>query len=56
MNLNAPKKIIWIIALVLGLLGIIAALVTIPVLSSISFWLVAIGWLLLILATYLKGM
>lgn len=56
MKLNAPKVIVWVIALVLGVLGIIAALVTIPVLSSVSFWLVAIAWLLLILATYLKGM
>ena len=56
MKLNAPTKIVWIIALILGLLGIIAALVTVPILSGISFWLVAIAWLLLILSTYLKGL
>jgi len=56
MTLNAPTKIIWIIALILGLVGIIASLVTIPFLSGISFWIVAVAWLLLILATYLKGM
>ena len=56
MKLNAPTKIVWIIALILGLLGIIAALVTVPILSGISFWLVVIAWLLLILSTYLKGL
>ena len=56
MRLSAPKKIVWIIALVLGLLGIIFTLITVPFLSAISFWLVAVGWLLLILATYLKGL
>jgi heme/copper-type cytochrome/quinol oxidase subunit 1 len=56
MRLNAPKQIVWLIALILGVLGIISALITVPFLSTISFWLVVIGWLLLILATYLKGM
>jgi hypothetical protein len=56
MKLNAPKKNVWLIALILGVIGIISALVTIPFLSTIAIWLVAIAWLLLILATYLKGL
>jgi predicted membrane metal-binding protein len=56
MKLNAPKKIVWIISLILGLLGLLFTIVTVPFLSSISFLLLAVGWLLLILATYLKGL
>jgi len=56
MRLNAPKKIVWTIALIVGLVGIIAQLITIPFLSSISFWIMGIAWLLLILSTVLKGL
>jgi hypothetical protein len=56
MKLNAPKKLTWWIAVVAGVLGIIASFVSIPVLSGISFWLVALGFVLLALATYLKGL
>jgi len=56
MRLNAPKKIIWLISLLVGLLGVIFSVVTVPFLTTISFWLVVIAWLLLILATYLKGL
>lgn len=56
MKLNAPKKIVWTVALIVGLIGIVANLVAIPFISGISFWLLAIGWLLLVLSTVLKGM
>ena len=56
MKLNAPKKITWIIAVVIGVVGIIAKFVTIPLLSVYAFWLVVIAFVLLALATYLKGL
>jgi hypothetical protein len=56
MKLNAPQKITWWIALIVGMIGIVAHLVTIPVLSGLAFWLVAVAFVLLILATYLKGL
>ncbi len=56
MKLSAPQKVTWWIALVVGLIGIIAHLVTIPVVSGLSFWLVAVAFVLLVLATYLKGL
>jgi hypothetical protein len=56
MNLSEPKFITWLIAVILGVLGIIAFLVTIPVLSGFAFWLVAAGFVLLALATLLKGL
>jgi len=56
MKLSAPKVITWWIALIIGLLGILASLVTIPFLSTYAFWLVVIAFLLLILATFLKDL
>jgi hypothetical protein len=56
MNLNAPKANTWWVALIVGVLGILAKLVTIPVLSEYAFWLVAVAFVLLVLGTYLKGL
>jgi hypothetical protein len=55
MKLNAPKKTTWWVAVVLGVVGILANLVTIPFLSGIAFWLVVVAFVILALATYLKG-
>jgi hypothetical protein len=56
MKLSAPQRATWWVALIVGVVGIIAYLVTIPVLSGFAFWLVAAAFVLLILATYLKGL
>lgn len=56
MKLSAPQKGTWWIALIVGVLGIVSYLVTVPVLSGFAFWLVAAAFVLLILATYLKGL
>jgi len=56
MRLNAPKQITWWIALVVGVIGILAHLGTIPALSGFAFWLVAVAFVLLILATLLEGL
>ena len=56
MKLNAPKTITWWIAVVLGVVGIVASLVAIPVVSPFAFWLVAIAFVLLALATALTGL
>jgi hypothetical protein len=56
MNLNKPKVITWWIAVVLAVLGVIANLVTIPVLSGFAFWLVVIAFVLLAAANALKGL
>jgi uncharacterized membrane protein HdeD (DUF308 family) len=55
MNLNAPTQVVWIIALILGIVGILATLVAIPVITPvIGFWLVVAGWALLLIATVLR--
>jgi len=56
MKLSAPKNIVWVISLILGVLGILSVLVPIPFVSDYSFWFVGIAWVLLILATFLKGL
>ena len=56
MKLSAPQVITWWIALIVGVIGIIAYLVTIPVLTGIAFWLVAIAFVLLLVATLIKGL
>lgn len=55
MKTNAPKQVTWWVAVIIGAAGILANFVTIPVLSGFSFWLVAIGFILLALATVLRG-
>ena len=56
MNVNAPKQVTWIIAVILGVLGILGTLTDIPLATEYSFWFVVIGWLLLVLATITKGL
>ncbi len=55
MRLSAPKKTTWWVAVVVGVVGVIAKFVTIPVLSGFAFWLVVLAFVILVLATYLKG-
>lgn len=56
MNLSPPKKITWWIAVFVGLIGILASLITIPFLSANAFWFVTLGFILLALANLLKGL
>lgn len=57
MRLSAPKQITWIIALILGVVGILATLASIPVITPmIGFLLVVVGWGLLLLAAITRGL
>ena len=55
MRLNAPKKMVWFLSLILAIISIVAYFVVIPVVTGITFWVMVAAWLLLLLATYLKG-
>jgi hypothetical protein len=55
MKLSPPKQITWWIALALGAIGLVANLVTIPVLSGLAFWLVLAGLVLLVLGNAITG-
>jgi hypothetical protein len=56
MKLSAPKNITWWIAVILGVLGFLGGLVTIPGLSGMSFWLLFLGFAVLALATFIDGL
>lgn len=56
MNLNEPKVITFWIAVVIAVVALIAYFVTIPVLSGISFWLLAIAFVVLAAGNVVKGM
>ena len=56
MNTNAPKSITWWIAVIIGVLGIVGRFVALPVLTAYSWWLVFIGFVVLALATAIKGL
>ena len=56
MNLSAPQKATWWVGVILGVIGIVSNLVQIPVFSSIAFLLLILGWVALVLGTYLKGL
>lgn len=56
MQLSAPKQITWWVALALTVIGLIAQLVTIPVLSGLAFWIVLVAAVLLLVASYLPNL
>ncbi len=56
MKLNAPKNVTWLVALILGVLGLIGKLATVGFLTTYAFWFVFVGLVLLLLATYLKDL
>ncbi|NMC13095.1 MAG: hypothetical protein GYA34_09460 [Chloroflexi bacterium] len=55
MELSEPKQITFWIAVIIAVLGVLAQLITIPVLSGIAFWLVVIAFIILMLGNLLKG-
>jgi hypothetical protein len=57
MKFSAPKQITWIIALILGVVGILANLTKFPVVTPvIGFWLLVAAWALMLIATITKGL
>jgi len=58
MKMNAPKTVTWLVAVIVGVVGILLSLgvVAIPIISPYAFWLVAAAFILLALATLLKGL
>jgi hypothetical protein len=54
MNLTPPKVITFWISVLLGVLGFLGTLVTIPVISTYAFWFLFAGFVLLVLALLIK--
>jgi len=55
MKLSAPKQLTFWIAVVLAVVGLIAGLVTIPVLSGLAIWLVVLGFIVLAVGNLVEG-
>jgi general stress protein CsbA len=47
MNLSAPKNVTFYVAVVLGLLGLLGAIIPLGFVTSLSFWLVLVGFVVL---------
>ena len=56
MNLSAPKNVTFWVAVVVAVVGVLASLVSIPVLSGFAFWLVVIAFIILVLGNLVDGM
>jgi hypothetical protein len=56
MKLSPPKVITWWIAVIIGVVGVLGQLLSIPVIAPYAFWLVAIGFVLLAVATAVQGL
>ncbi len=56
MKLTPPKVITWWIAVILGVLGLLGHLITIPFVSTYAIWFVIVGLALLALASLIKGL
>ena len=56
MKLSRPKNITWLIAVILGVFGILGSFAAIPFVSENAFWFVAIAFILLALGTYFKDL
>ena len=59
MKLSAPKVITWVVALIVGVIGIlihVGSLSIVVVPYGLGFWLVVVAFVLLLVATLLKGL
>jgi hypothetical protein len=55
MRLSPPTKNVFYLSAALVVVGLVAQIITIPFLSSVAFWLVLVGYLLLFLGNTMKG-
>lgn len=55
MKLSPPKHLTFWVAVVVAVLGVLANLVTLPLLSGFSFWLVVIAFVILAAGNLFEG-
>ncbi len=55
MKPSAPKSIVWLIAIILGVIGILGYFIDIPFVTEYNYWLVVAGFGLLAIGTSFKG-
>ena len=56
MKLTAPKIMTWLIAVFLGVIGLVAYLGAVTSIAPYAFWFEAVGLALLVLGTAIKGL
>lgn len=56
MKLSPPKNVTWIIALILGVLGLLGKITTIAFVSANAFWFVFVAFALLLIACFVKDL
>ena len=54
--MHAPKRITWIISLILGVLSIVGYFVAIPFVSLHLFWFMTAAWVVLLVGVFIKGL
>lgn len=54
--MNAPRKVTFLLSLILGGLGIVGKFVAIPYVSAYAFYLLAVGFVILLLGCMFKGL
>ena len=55
MKLTPPKKIVFIISLILVIISLVSKFITIPFVTEYQYWIMLIGYVLLALGIVLKG-
>jgi hypothetical protein len=56
-NLSAPTRAAWVIAVILGVLGVALQTDAINLRIGVdAFWLVTLGWAILAIATLVRGL
>ncbi|MFN3348128.1 hypothetical protein [Pseudorhodoplanes sp.] len=55
-NLNAPRRITFLISLALAIVAILGALVVIPVISPFAFWIAILAYMVLALGVIMRGL
>ena len=55
MTLNAPKQIVFIIAVVLAVLALLGYFVTIPFVTAYAFWILLVGFIVLAGGVMMRG-
>lgn len=54
MKFNAPTQVVWLIAVIAGVLGILGKFASITFVTANAFWLVTVGFALLAIGTMYK--
>lgn len=56
MNLSAPKQTTFIVAVILAVLGLLGQIVALGFITSLSFWLVLIGFVVLAVGCFVPNL